>query len=380
MIDRLKVYYGLETKAAAFAEYERQFQDNAARYQTYLAKFCQDGYDTAIATLSEYSAPGAIPSQEFLEYSDLVVRFPHRWNSHESARRWAYHTLYQKTSFAADGSQILPSDTLTIPIAAVQIAWFENPHTNEGTFTKQTSFEILPPQDLTSGEQISEQMVNLRRFQLELEKLCEFMHNYKGKSTPVVFLDGSLVISFAERWHSDQRKLFIEPIIKLLDTAEESSIPIVGYVDSTYACDLTVMLRTINRSYPERSPVHDAHLFRHLNWGDRTIFFTCCREGLHSFAKHRRGVGFVYLKTSQSLPARLDIPVWVYERGFLDYVIDIVRAEVVVGTGYPYALSAARSAAAITAKDRQDFYRLCRQFIEYKAPRMGFALSEGENT
>lgn len=364
MIDRMKVYSGLEAKAAQFAEYKRHFHYSTAQYETYLANFCQDGYQAAITKLSSYSAPGAMPSPEFLEHKDLVVSFPHRWNSHEAARRWAYSTLYQKTTFATDGSQILPSDHLSIPIAAVQVAWFENPHTTEGSFVKQVKLEILSPQDLTAGEQVSDQIVNLRRFQLEVEQLCAFMRRYQSASTPVAFLDGSLVISFAERWHSDQRKLFIESVTEVLDTAQSSSIPVVGYVDSTYACDLAVMLRTIYAADAEHN-LHDAYLFRHLQWGDRTIFFTCCRGGLlDSFAKHRRGVGFVYLKTGHSLPVRLDIPVWVYEHGLLDYVIDIVRAEVIAGTGYPYPLSAATSAAAMTGRDRKEFYRLCQEFIQ----------------
>lgn len=374
MLDPLKIYYGLETKAADFAEYERHFQDSTAQYEIYLANFCQAGYEAAITTLASYRTPGAIPSPEFSEHGDLVVRFPRRWSNHEAARRWAYTTLYQKTTFAVDGSQILPSASLSIPVAAVQVAWFENPHTTEGSFVKKTRLEILSPKDLMAGAQISEQTVNLRRFQMEVEQLCEFMRSYRKTSVPVVFLDGSLVISFAERWHSDQQRLFIEPLVELLNTAQENSIPVVGYVDSTYACDLAVMLRTLNASDEERSSVHDAYLFRHLDWGDRTIFFTCCREGLlDRLEGHRRGVGFVYLKTGSSLPARLDIPVWVYERGLLDYVLDIVRAEVVVGTGHPYALSAANAAAVMTGKDREEFYRLCREFIEHKGLELWYS-------
>ena len=46
------------------------------------------------------------------------------------------------------------------------------------------------------------------------------------------------------------------------------------------------------------------------------------------------------------------------------YVLDMVRAEVVVGTGYPYALSAADAAAFISGQDREAFYGIFQQFIE----------------
>ena len=38
----------------------------------------------------------------------------------------------QRVTFAADGSQLLPGRELSLPVAAVQVAWFENPHTREG--------------------------------------------------------------------------------------------------------------------------------------------------------------------------------------------------------------------------------------------------------
>ncbi len=287
----------------------------------------------------------------------------------------------------------MPVKELSLPIAAIQVAWFENPHTPDGNYTKNTRFEILSPNDLLMGKsaserQISDQMVNLRRFQLEIETLCNYMETYTLKHDttefpPVVFLDGSIVISFAERWHEDQRKLFTEPIIRLLDVAQMTNIPVVGYVDTTYACDLAVMLKYFFQLDIAHSPVHDAYLFRNLNWGDRTIFFTCARAGLlDSFGKHKRGVGFVYLKTNQGLPARLDIPVWVYEKGLLDYVISLVQAEVVVGLGYPYPLATADATAFISTQDREAFYRLFQQFAKDQELQLHFsqkALSKNQH-
>jgi hypothetical protein len=46
----------------------------------------------------------------------------------------------------------------------------------------------------------------------------------------------------------------------------------------------------------------------------------------------------------------------------LDRVVDLVRAEVVVGCGYPYALETADAAAVLTAEDRMSFYRLFHEF------------------
>jgi hypothetical protein len=372
MIQRDKIISALTAKADAFSNFEREFQDDAALYESRLAEFIACGYEKILLALSGLPAPGAVPSEEFNRANNMTIAFDQHWSNHEAARDWAYQALLGRPTFAADGSQIMPAKDISMPVAAVQVAWFENPHTPDGSYIKDTRFEVLAPDDLLIGNtperQLSEQMVNLRRFQLEVETLCDYMERYArehdcASAPPLVFLDSSIVISFAERWHEDQRKLFIEPVIKLLDVAQATSIPVVGYVDTTYACDLAVMLKQFFSLNIRRSPIHDAYLFRNLNWGDRTIFFTCARAGLlEEFGAHRRGVGFVYLKTNQNLPARLDIPIWVYQRGLLDYVIDLVRAEVIVGLGYPYALAAADAAAVISGPDREAFYRIFEQF------------------
>ncbi len=49
--------------------------------------------------------------------------------------------------------------------------------------------------------------------------------------------------------------------------------------------------------------------------------------------------------------------------------MDAVRAECVVGGGFPYALEAADAAAVITVRDREIFLRAVHEFSE----RHGFA-------
>ncbi|MBL8152071.1 MAG: DNA double-strand break repair nuclease NurA [Blastocatellia bacterium] len=372
MINRGKIVSAFEAKSSAFAMFERSFQSNSAIYQIKLAELSSFNYQQLNEHLSKYSAPGAFPSEEFEKYRNLKVNFSENWTNHENAREWAYEKLFGKTTFAVDGAQIMPSKHFSTPVAAVQVGWFENPHTPAGDFIKDTLFEVLTPNDLLMGtgieKQLSEQMVNLRRFRLEIETICNYMKTRSKQFhayPPVVLLDSSIVISFADRWHQDQRKLFIEPMIELLDTAEDTGTPIVGYVDTTYACDITVMLRNCFGIDTKPTPVHDAYLFKDLLWGERSIFFTCARSGLlDAFGKHRRGVGFLYLKANQDLPVRLDIPVWIYKQGLLDYVVEVVLSEVIIGTGYPYALATATDIATISSEDRAVFYRIFQRFME----------------
>ena len=101
-------------------------------------------------------------------------------------------------------------------------------------------------------------------------------------------------------------------------------------------------------------------------WGDRTIFWHCQRTNLAASFFDEHGaplVGFVYLQTtSDGHPARLDIPAWVQEAGLLEEVTDAVRAECVVGNGYPYAIETADEAAVMTARDREHFLRAMQDF------------------
>jgi hypothetical protein len=101
--------------------------------------------------------------------------------------------------------------------------------------------------------------------------------------------------------------------------------------------------------------------------------FICARgsadrrqEGiLEKFEEYSRGIGFVYLKTSRDAPpARLEIPLWVLERGLLDQVINLTLAEVVVGNGYPYVIQSADAAAVISSRDRDAFYAIFQRFAK----------------
>jgi hypothetical protein len=48
----------------------------------------------------------------------------------------------------------------------------------------------------------------------------------------------------------------------------------------------------------------------------------------------------------------------------LDQVIDLVRAEAIVGNGYPYVIQSADAAAVVTARDREAFYAIFHRFAE----------------
>jgi hypothetical protein len=317
----------------------------------------------------------------------MVVPFGQDWTSHQQARDWARETLLGTPTVAVDGSQITPTKTLSVPVGAVQIGWFVNPHEPDADYVKDLTFEVLAPDEL-SGEEAGrgdfpDWRVNLQRFTGECQQLIALMEGYRDTpldERPVCFFDGSLILSFAQQMQPARQRLYIQAITSLLDTSEEIGIPLVGYVDTSYASDLVSMLDAVTgRSISDR--ISDGALLRSrslsMAWGDRSTAWICARDddlvpvGGH---KYYDRVAFVYLQTTADRPpARLDVPRWVLDVGILDRVMDIVRAECVVGNGYPYAVETADAVAVITLRDRERFYRVFQAFAEEEGIGLRFS-------
>jgi hypothetical protein len=385
MIYREKIFSALEKCAGEFALYEREVREQVAAYNLALdatARMSED--EIAVRLLTSTGPTGALPTPESFDTQSFVIPFSHEFPNRDAARQWAYEVLLNRTTFAADGSQIMPTKDFSIPIAAVQIGWFENPHTTDGKYTKEATFEVLSPEVVmvrTGGDvEASFQAVQQRRYTMEIEAIKNFMNVTAQKGfdlshPPVVFFDNLLVISFVDILPENQRDAYIGDIVSLLKKSKETGIPVIGYIDTSMARDLVTMLRIIHPDLNESPKLQDAALFTDkMKWGDRTPLFRCARQGvLENYGEEwRREIGFVYLKTTgDAPPSRIDLPMWVYERGLLDEVMNIIRGEIIVGNGYPYVIEAADQTAVVSGHDREAFYAIFQDFSE----RNGFRLS-----
>ena len=379
MILRDKILDQLRDKQEKFSSFNGSLQDEVTIYREKLEELARFSSAELRARLSGDSTPGALPTAEFDAAPTLCLPFPQDWSNHADARAWACEALLDHTTIAVDGSQIPPYAGFNIPVAAVQVAWFENHHTRQGSYVKDVEIKILTPEDLraeAAGDR-ADQKINAQRFEFEVGKLCSLIENLATTSQspklPVALFDSSLVISFADRLQEPMRERHINAMLELLQCAERAGIPLVGYVDSSDARDLTRMIGNCF-GLAEAHEVHDTELVSSLlNWGQRTPLFQCKRGSadlnrtsvLEEFERQQQPIGFVYLKTgAHTPPARLEIPMWIYERGLLDQVVDIVRAEVIVGNGYPYVIEAADATAVITTRDREAFYALFQHFAK----------------
>jgi hypothetical protein len=206
---------------------------------------------------------------------------------------------------------------------------------------------------------------------METEKVAEYIWQSRPGSQKLAFLDGVLVATFAETLDAKSQDFYVECLLQVLRASEQNRIPVVAYIDTTYSSDLVTLLRHCF-DLPEAPYLHDAQLLSSwLEWGDRTPFFVCACSGvlnpqegiLSRYQEMQRRVGFVYLRTTnENFPARLEIPVWVYEAGLLDWLVDLVRCEVIIGRGYPYVLETADQVAVIRNEDRNLFLRLMQEW------------------
>jgi hypothetical protein len=374
MIYREKILAALEGHRGEFERFESDLRHQYVVYGRALDDLLSVDGHQLIERLQQTPSPGAVPTDEFFNAASFVIPFENDWGNHEQSRAWAYETLIGRTTFAADGSQIIPTKDYSVPVAAVQVGWFENRHTTGGAYVKDARFEVLTPAEVmvrSGGDtDFSEQVVHRRRYGMEIDAIRNYMTATAAKqldpaSPPVVFFDSLLVISFAELLPEEMRGFYISEIISLLDTSRATGIPVVGYIDRSFARDVVNMLQS-SLDLEDSPRIHDSGLFAPLmKWGDRTPLFRCERRGiLAQYGEQwQHGIGFLYMKTAgDAPPSRLDVPMWVYERGLLDYVVDTVRAEVIVGNGYPYPIEAADATAVLTSRDREMFYSIFQEF------------------
>jgi hypothetical protein len=412
MLHKGKLLAALNEKRGQFSLYDGSFGEQLGLYQDSLETLYQRYASSAQLELAlpadESGMPtaGARPSIEFDRwlveaeqhaYHGPLVPFGREFANHEQARQWA-ECIEGVTTVAVDGSQLLPWRDASIPVALIQVGFFVNPHQQNRQYVKDVCMEVLAPDEIMEEAKneadgpdsypYSEMKVTLRRYLLEIETLCRQMEQLalaRSKDdplySPVVFFDGSLVVSFAQMMPSPYREHYIESAVALLRTSEELRVPLIGYIDTSYARDMITMLRRLDSGLPqpvlrETKKIHDALLWQnHLRWGDRTPAMICARNDiLQSYGPYRDHIAFCYLQTTgHRSPTRLEFPRWMLDDGVLEPVLDVVRAEVIAGNGYPYAIETADAVSVITMQDRSDFYAQFQYFMERQGVKFTFS-------
>ncbi len=368
----------LDAKRKDFQSFDRRTLNILQQYRAALAELAQWSAEKIDAQrLSQAAEAGAVPLESLAGTDHCVVPFKCVWQNREQSLAWVRDRLMGITTFAVDGSQIFPGKDLSIPVALVQVGWFENPHLPSGGYEKDIALDVMTPADLQvkrAGEPV-DRMVNFRRFEMEIQRLIQYIEEHPTRSDCLVFFDGSLVGTFADAFDYDMKQKYIGCFLDLLRASETHRVPLVGYVDTSQASDLTSMLQQFFQ-LPDCSPITDALLLNeYMNWGDRTPLFLCQRSGvLLDYQEQHRNIAFTYLKTTrEGYPARVEMPIWMYEAGLLSRVMDWVRGEVIIGSGYPYVIETADQTAVLQASDRYTFFKVLQDWAEREEIQLRFS-------
>ncbi|MGA1602466.1 MAG: DNA double-strand break repair nuclease NurA [Prochlorothrix sp.] len=345
----------LRAKQGDFQRFDAATLEGLKAYRQSLADFgaLAEGQPGAIVESLAAAPHGIIASQL-------------QWSNREDSLDWVRQHLQGVATFAVDGSQIYPSKDISIPVALVQVGWFENRHEPGGNYEKDVRLDLLTPEDLRDLRGgLADRKVNVRRFQMEVQRLTEYVEEHRGDRRCLVFLDGSLVANFAQDFDPETQRQYTGALVNLLQASAHHQVPVVAYVDTSYARDLTELLRGCF-NLPELPTLRDAALINgRMQWGDRSVLLRCQGEFLRNhYGNQADQIGFCYLKANDGPPARLEIPLWIHEAGRLSEVLDWIRGEIIIGSGYPYAIETADQVAVLQADDRQLFYRILQDWAE----------------
>jgi hypothetical protein len=233
MLFRQTLNEELEKKSAEFRQFISEYTSDVQVYLDALAGLEKTPLAEIETTLSgsDHTA-AAIPSGEIVDGS-FKIGFEHSWENHEQARSWAAEMLDRRVTFAADGSQIYTGKETLVPIAAVQIGWFENPHDGDSTYEKNARFELLTPADLLAEweEPMNPDIrVEAARYLGEVGRLGEFLKKKsgwrsRGERMPLAFFDNPLLVPFSQK---GLQKKFLDATVALVELSKDTGVPLVG--------------------------------------------------------------------------------------------------------------------------------------------------------
>ena len=364
----------LNQKKGEFSTFNQDLSAQLKLYRQAVKTLSRESFADLRQTLEGQICPGARPLEGDKACPGWLLPAKLSWSSRQESLKWVRDRLTDVTTFSVDGSQIFPSKDISIPVGLVQIGWFENPHTPDGRYTKDVRVAVLSPVELQQNAQNRplDRLVNMHRFAMEVERHIEFMEANKGRQDCITFFDGSLVGSFAEVLDLDCRNFYAQEFVRLLRTSEQCRVPLVGYVDTSNARDLVSLVGGLAQ-LPDAEAIKDVTILNQgrMQWGDRTPLFICDRAGaartqgiLSQYEEQSQSVTFTYMKLNSNRLVRLELPKWIYEDGILETVLDYVRSEVIIGSGYPYVIETADQVAVLRTEDRQMFYRILQDWSE----------------
>ncbi len=235
------------------------------------------------------------------------------------------------------------------------------------------SFPFVYSTDLITGNWSSEDMVNIRRQELELctgvdlaigmqqEFLQESMTDHL-----LLLFDGSLLFWMLEKKDAVIASEYATKYNACLQQLFFQHIPVAFYISSPMSREFISLLNPLNKNVHHQSMIDitavcDRDLmFEYLKPYERTQLFICQLSIASLYPPELRPC-FFYLHTGYEI-ARIEVPHYVaHDEELLNIVVRGIMNQVVKGYGYPVILAEAHEQAVIKEVDRLFFYEVLRK-------------------
>lgn len=319
---------------------------------------------------------GAVP-QEPIQH---VIPLGDAFETQIEMKNWAAEVLSGKVVIAVDGSQILTTGEFNIPLGFVQAGAFWTEYTPEkGLYGKDFRSALLigstATEEREQSEPLHEMGVDIKRLAKEIDLALDTIEKFMKKGAKAyLLLDGSIVYRFLNQASDEVKKAMCGNLVRLLHVCEEKSIPVAGYVDHSFAKDVTATLeKLLRKSYDIK--VSDIAVVGPSigkgGFGARTSVFRLKHDfASRYYGEYANDICFFYQKLHSGPPVRIEFPKWICNAEAVQDLARVIAAQAIIGDGYPYVLLRAHETAFLESANRDRFNTIVTWFLseECKIP------------
>ncbi|MCC6445676.1 MAG: DNA double-strand break repair nuclease NurA [Armatimonadetes bacterium] len=221
-----------------------------------------------------------------------------------------------------------------------------------------------------------DKLLAARRTIEEVREMTRLIRMARERNLPAVALiDGPLIFWMFAEEPKDFRATILSALMEMLDAAQQSGVPVAGYISDPSAREIIEVLEfepvkegLFAEERPSLAKISDAALFhRRLKPGERSALFRGTSPVLNAYGGHR--ICFTYLRVEREI-VRLEVPQWVAgQKELLDRVHAIACDQAQKGKGYPPALTEAHERAVVRGAERDRFFGMVENaFIKNGLP------------
>lgn len=310
---------------------------------------------------------GAVPQEPIQHCIPLGTAF----ETQVEMKNWAADVLSGKVVIAVDGSQILTKGEFNIPFGFVQAGAFWIEYTPEKSLYGKdfrSALIIGGTEEREQSEPLHEMGVDIKRLAKEIDLALETIEKFRKKGAKAyLLLDGSIILRFLDRATDDVKKAMCGNLVRLLHICEEKAIPVAGYVDYSFAKDITATLeKAIKKSFDIK--VSDIAVVGPTlgdgGFGARTSVFRLKHDFTSRYyGEYANDICFFYQKLHSGPPVRIEFPKWICNADGVQDLAKVVAAQAIIGDGYPYVLLRAHETALLASANRDRFNTIVTWFL-----------------